>query len=68
MARDPSSYVLLSPTITMPLTYWIGDLDKPFLLAIEDTFMISGRGTVATGRVRLSFQGLLALVLIHRTG
>ncbi|KAI0734542.1 elongation factor Tu [Fomitopsis betulina] len=26
------------------------DLDKPFLLAIEDTFMISGRGTVATGR------------------
>jgi len=27
------------------------DLDKPFLMAIEDVFSISGRGTVATGRV-----------------
>lgn len=27
-----------------------GDLDKPFLLPIEDVFSISGRGTVATGR------------------
>ncbi|EIW64407.1 translation elongation factor Tu [Trametes versicolor FP-101664 SS1] len=27
------------------------DLDKPFLLPIEDVFSISGRGTVATGRV-----------------
>ena len=27
------------------------DLDKPFLLAIEDTMTISGRGTVVTGRV-----------------
>ncbi|TFL06537.1 elongation factor Tu GTP binding domain-containing protein [Pterulicium gracile] len=27
------------------------DLEKPFLLAIEDVFSISGRGTVATGRV-----------------
>lgn len=27
------------------------DLDKPFLMPIEDTFTISGRGTVATGRV-----------------
>ena len=27
------------------------DLDKPFLLAIEDVFSIAGRGTVATGRV-----------------
>jgi elongation factor Tu len=26
-------------------------LDKPFLMAIEDVFTISGRGTVATGRV-----------------
>ena len=29
----------------------IRDLDKPFLLAIEDVFTISGRGTVVTGRV-----------------
>ena len=27
------------------------DIDKPFLLSIEDVFSISGRGTVATGRV-----------------
>jgi len=27
------------------------ETDKPFLLAVEDVFSISGRGTVATGRV-----------------
>ncbi len=27
------------------------DLDKPFLMSVEDTFSISGRGTVATGRI-----------------
>jgi elongation factor Tu len=27
------------------------DVDKPFLMAIEDVFTITGRGTVATGRV-----------------
>jgi elongation factor Tu len=27
------------------------DVDKPFLLPVEDVFTISGRGTVATGRV-----------------
>lgn len=27
------------------------DLEKPFLLPIEDTFSISGRGTVVTGRI-----------------
>lgn len=27
------------------------DIDKPFLLPVEDVFSISGRGTVATGRV-----------------
>jgi elongation factor Tu len=26
-------------------------IDKPFLLAIEDVFTITGRGTVATGRI-----------------
>ncbi|KAI9655891.1 MAG: translation elongation factor Tu [Alyxoria varia] len=32
------------------------DLDKPFLMAIEDVFSIPGRGTVASGRVE---RGLL---------
>ncbi len=27
------------------------DIDKPFLMAIEDVFSIKGRGTVATGRI-----------------
>ncbi len=27
------------------------DMDKPFIMAIEDVFTISGRGTVVTGRV-----------------
>ena len=26
-------------------------MDKPFLMPIEDTFSISGRGTVVTGRI-----------------
>jgi elongation factor Tu len=32
------------------------DIDKPFLMAIEDVFSITGRGTVVTGRVE---QGVL---------
>ncbi len=27
------------------------DIDKPFLMAVEDVFSIEGRGTVATGRI-----------------
>ena len=29
----------------------VHDLDKPFLMPVEDVFTITGRGTVATGRV-----------------
>jgi elongation factor Tu len=29
----------------------VRDLDKPFLMPIEDIFSIEGRGTVVTGRV-----------------
>ena len=32
------------------------DLDKPFLMPVEDVFSITGRGTVATGRVA---QGII---------
>ena len=34
------------------------DLDKPFLMPIEDVFSIKGRGTVATGRIE---QGKIAV-------
>ncbi len=30
--------------------------DKPFLMPVEDVFTITGRGTVATGRVRTRYQ------------
>jgi elongation factor Tu len=29
----------------------VRDIDKPFLMPVEDVFSISGRGTVATGRI-----------------
>ncbi len=32
------------------------DLDKPFMMAVEDVFSIKGRGTVATGRIE---QGIV---------
>jgi elongation factor Tu len=35
----------------------VRDIDKPFLMAIEDVFSITGRGTVVTGRVE---RGTLA--------
>lgn len=34
----------------------VRDLDKPFLMPIEDVFSIKGRGTVATGRIE---QGVI---------
>ena len=34
------------------------DMDKPFLMPIEDVFSIKGRGTVATGRIE---QGIIKL-------
>jgi len=36
----------------------IRDLDKPFLMPVEDVFSIKGRGTVATGRIE---QGVVKI-------
>ncbi|MDK2899100.1 MAG: elongation factor Tu [Patescibacteria group bacterium] len=36
----------------------VRDLDKPFLMPIEDVFSIKGRGTVATGRIE---QGVVKI-------
>ena len=33
------------------LIRWTRDIDKPFLMPVEDIFSITGRGTVATGRI-----------------
>jgi elongation factor Tu len=52
-ADDPASKPLMAlmeavdKSVPLPQR----DIDKPFLMPIEDIFTISGRGTVATGRV-----------------
>jgi elongation factor Tu len=46
------------------------DVDKPFLMSIEDVFTITGRGTVVTGRVergRLKKMEEVEIVGIHDT-
>ncbi len=46
------------------------EVDKPFLLPIEDVFSISGRGTVATGRVErgvVKLNDKLQLIGLHDT-
>ena len=46
------------------------DTDKPFLMPVEDVFTITGRGTVATGRVergQLKLNDELEIVGIHDT-
>jgi elongation factor Tu len=48
----------------------VRDTDKPFLMAIEDVFSITGRGTVVTGRVergRLAKMSEVEIVGIHET-
>ncbi|OGI09757.1 MAG: translation elongation factor Tu [Candidatus Melainabacteria bacterium RIFCSPLOWO2_02_FULL_35_15] len=46
------------------------DVDKPFLMAVEDVFSITGRGTVATGRVergKLKVQEEIEIIGIKDT-
>src|SRR2546428_3203553 len=48
----------------------VRDVDKPFLMAIEDVFSITGRGTVVTGRVErgtLTKMSEVEVVGIHDT-
>ncbi|AFZ05008.1 translation elongation factor Tu [Oscillatoria nigro-viridis PCC 7112] len=46
------------------------DIDKPFLMAVEDVFSIKGRGTVATGKIergKIKVGDTVELVGIHNT-
>ena len=46
------------------------ETDKPFLMPVEDVFTITGRGTVATGRVergQLNLNDELEIIGIHET-
>ncbi|HLC94918.1 MAG TPA: elongation factor Tu, partial [Patescibacteria group bacterium] len=48
----------------------VRDLDKPFLLPIEDIFSIEGRGTVVTGRIErgvININDEVEIVGIHPT-
>ncbi len=48
----------------------VRDVDKPFMLPVEDVFSIAGRGTVATGRVdrgRISVGDACEIVGIRET-
>ena len=46
------------------------DLEKPFLMSIEDVFTITGRGTVATGRIErgsIKISDTIEIVGVHKT-
>jgi elongation factor Tu len=48
----------------------VRDVDKPFLMPVEDVFSIKGRGTVATGRVergKLELNGEVEIVGLKAT-
>jgi len=45
------SIVKLLETLDAQIPEPVRDIDKPFLMAIEDIFSIEGRGTVVTGRI-----------------
>ncbi len=47
IARLEELYTALDTFIPEP----VREIDKPFLLPVEDVFSITGRGTVATGRI-----------------
>jgi elongation factor Tu len=45
------SIIKLLETLDAQIPEPVRDIDKPFLMAIEDIFSIEGRGTVVTGRI-----------------
>ena len=49
--KDCGSIVKLMDAVDTYIATPERDIDKPFLMAIEDVFTITGRGTVVTGRV-----------------
>jgi elongation factor Tu len=54
IAGDPNWIARLDELYTALDTYIpepVREIDKPFLMAVEDVFSIKGRGTVATGRI-----------------
>ncbi len=56
--KDEDSIMELVKALDEYIPEPVRDLDKPFLMPIEDVFSIKGRGTVATGRIE---QGVIKL-------
>ena len=55
--EDAKAAILeLAATLDSYIPEPVRDLDKPFLMPVEDIFSITGRGTVATGRIE---QGIV---------
>jgi len=48
---EQDKIVALMATVDEYIPDPVRDLDKPFLMAVEDVFSIKGRGTVVTGRI-----------------
>jgi len=60
----------LMATVDEKIPTPVRDTDKPFLMPIEDVFSISGRGTVATGRIergKVKVNDKLQIVGIRET-
>jgi elongation factor Tu len=54
IAGDPAGVEAIMKLVTALDEYIpmpVRDIDKPFLMSVEDVFSITGRGTVATGRM-----------------
>ena len=65
----PAIHELLD-TMGSYITDTARETDKPFLMPVEDVFTITGRGTVATGRVergQLNLNDELEIIGIHET-
>ncbi len=71
-ADDPDAKCIadLMKAIDENIPQPVRDLDKPFLLPIEDIFSIEGRGTVVTGRIErgvINLNDEVEIVGIHDT-
>jgi elongation factor Tu len=55
-AEEQSKILELAEALDTYIPEPVRELDKPFLMPVEDVFSITGRGTVATGRVE---QGII---------
>ncbi len=52
MRRPQAGVMALMDAVDAFMPEPVRDLDKPFLMPIEDVFSITGRGTVVTGQGR----------------